>query len=74
MKGQNSGFGMVEYILGVAILVTLLFVPVRGGRSISAILIDAVKQEHSAYIYAASLSNLPKISLPSSKIRNSKKP
>jgi len=60
MKNKSFGFGLVEYILGVVILVTILFVPVNKGKSVSRMLIDAVKKEHSAYIYAASMPNLPK--------------
>ena len=55
----SSGFGTVEYLLGVVMLTGILFTPVNNGNSLSRILINAVKAEHSAYIYAASMPILP---------------
>jgi len=60
MNRKNSGYGIIEYILGVGILVGILFAPVNNGKSVSKMLIDAVKKEHSAYVYAASMPHLPK--------------
>lgn len=57
----SFGFGTVEYMLGVVILTGILFTPVDNGNSLSRILINAVKAEHSAYIYAASMPILPSL-------------
>ena len=56
-----AGYGLVEYLLGVAMLVGILFVPVGGGKSLSVMLIDAVKKEHAAYIFVASIANMPSL-------------
>jgi len=65
MNKRQAGYGMAEYILGVGILVSTLFVPIPAapfkGVSLSQFLINAVKTEHSAYIYAASLPYLPEL-------------
>ncbi len=65
MNKRQAGYGMAEYILGVGILVGILFVPIPtapfNGVSLSQFLVNAVKTEHSAYIYAASLPYLPEL-------------
>ncbi|WP_426369103.1 hypothetical protein [Pseudocolwellia sp. HL-MZ7] len=48
---------MVEYILGVAVLSSILFVPVDG-KSLASQLVYAVKKEHAAYISVSSMSNV----------------
>lgn len=60
---QMTGYGLVEYLLGVAMLVGILFVPIGNNTSLSDTLIDAVKQEHAAYIYVASMANTPNVSV-----------
>ena len=64
---KKQGFGLSEYLVGLGAVVAIFTTPVlkddksKKYKSISHMLIDAVKQEHSAYIYTASLSNLPKL-------------
>lgn len=65
-KSQSNhvtGYGLIEYLLGVVMLVTILFVPVGNNTSLSVTLIDAVKKEHAAYIYVASMANTPNASI-----------
>lgn len=61
MKKKCSGFGLIEYLFGVVVLVGILFVPVNDSQSLSSTLIEAVKKEHSTYIYVASVANVPNI-------------
>lgn len=64
---QMAGYGLVEYLLGVVMLVSILFVPVPpplgNNTSLSVTLIDAVKKEHAAYIYVASMANTPNVNI-----------
>ncbi len=62
MKRQ-CGFGVVEYVLGIVVLVTIFFMPYKDNKSIANRLVDAVKQEHSGYIYAQTLSQFQVTSL-----------
>ncbi|WP_110458800.1 hypothetical protein [Shewanella algidipiscicola] len=65
MKNQR-GFGVTEYALGIVMLVTIFFMPYKDNKSITNMLIDAVKQEHSGYIYAQTLSQFQVTSLKAS--------
>jgi len=65
MKRQR-GFGVTEYALGIVVLVTIFFMPYKDNKSIANMLIDAVKQEHSGYIYAQTLSQFQVTSLKAS--------
>lgn len=65
MKRQR-GFGVTEYALGIVVLVTIFFMPYKDNKSIANMLIDAVKQEHSGYIYAQTLSQFQVTSVKAS--------
>lgn len=65
MKRQR-GFGVTEYALGIVVLVTIFFMPYKDNKLIANMLIDAVKQEHSGYIYAQTLSQFQVTSVKAS--------
>ncbi len=53
---RNKGASVVEYIIGLLAIVSILLVPVPGkNKSVVVLLEEAIKKEHSAYIYASSL-------------------
>jgi len=58
VKRNQKGYGIVEYLLGAAVLSGILFLPVNKGQSVSMMLIDAVKKEHAAYIHVSSMANV----------------
>ncbi|SEH81060.1 hypothetical protein SAMN05660691_01607 [Rheinheimera pacifica] len=58
-----KGFGAVEYLVGLFVLVTLFLMPysdkVSGeSRNVLQMLTAGVKQDHASYLYAQSLSHL----------------
>jgi len=55
------GFVSAEYVVVVAALLMALLVPVSGEQNTVDLLVEAMKKEHSGYIYAASLSELPNV-------------
>lgn len=57
-KRQN-GASAVEYLIGLAVFVIALLTPIPpSGESAFVLLERAIKKEHSAYIYAASLPRI----------------
>lgn len=44
---RGAGQALVEYLLGVLVLVTLLTVPLIDGRSAAALLADALRERHA---------------------------
>ncbi|WMS87248.1 hypothetical protein [Pleionea litopenaei] len=56
---KEFGFGLTEYLVGLIGFIAILVVPIKDGKSVGKLLIDAVKREHAAYIYTASLTNIP---------------
>lgn len=67
MKKQK-GFGAVEYLVGLVVLVMLFLKPYSDeesgeSRNVLQMLTDGVKQDHASYMYAQSLSHL-QIDLP----------
>ncbi|MFQ3243395.1 MAG: Flp pilus assembly pilin Flp [Arenicella sp.] len=53
---KQSGATMVEYIIGFVAMVVILLVPVpTKNKNVIELLEEAIKAEHSAYIYASSL-------------------
>jgi hypothetical protein len=71
MKSKQMGYGIVEYLLGAALLTSILFVPVNNGKSLSLMLIGAVKKEHAAYIRVSSMANVSAV-LAAAKKNNKK--
>uniref|UniRef100_A0A486XKR9 Uncharacterized protein n=1 Tax=Rheinheimera sp. BAL341 TaxID=1708203 RepID=A0A486XKR9_9GAMM len=58
-----KGFGAVEYLVGLIVLVTLFLMPYSDedsgeSRNVLQMLTDGVKQDHASYMYAQSLSHL----------------
>lgn len=58
---RRAGFVTTEYLIVVGVVLSALLAPVHEGMNAVEWLIDAMKMEHSAYIYAASLSELPSV-------------
>ena len=54
-----KGYGITEYVLGLVVLVTAFSAPDVNGKSVVEILMEAIKQEHSGYVHAHTLNNLP---------------
>lgn len=58
-----KGFGAVEYLVGLVVLVMLFLTPYSDeqsgeSRNVLQMLTDGVKQDHASYMYAQSLSHL----------------
>lgn len=56
---SQKGATAVEYLIGLVAIVIILLAPVSDGKNIVQLLVDAIKKEHAAYVYAASLPRLP---------------
>ncbi|RBP51382.1 hypothetical protein DFR28_102802 [Arenicella xantha] len=53
---RSRGATMVEYTVGLVALITVLLAPVpTKNKNVVQLLEEAIKKEHSAYIYASSL-------------------
>jgi competence protein ComGC len=53
---RARGATVVEYLIGLIAIVSVLLIPVPGkNKSVVVLLEEAIKKEHSAYIYAQSL-------------------
>lgn len=57
-KHQN-GATAVEYLIGLVAIVIILLAPVKDNKNVVQLLVEAIKKEHAAYVYAASLPRLP---------------
>lgn len=52
----QRGSVTAEYVVGLVFFVLVLFAPIDGdGRSAAEMLVDAIKEEHAAYMEATSL-------------------
>ncbi len=51
---QLCGASAIEYLVGLAALLTALLAPVFNGKSAADLLVDAIKHEHAGYSYAIS--------------------
>lgn len=50
-----KGNSYTEYLVGLLVLVLALMAPISDGDSAIELLVDAIKQEHAAYMHAISL-------------------
>lgn len=55
----QKGATAVEYLIGLVAVVIILLAPVSDGKNVVQLVVDAIKKEHAAYVYAASLPRLP---------------
>jgi len=56
---RQKGVTAVEYLVGLVAILIVLLTPVSNGKNVIELLVDAIKKEHAAYVYAASLPRLP---------------
>lgn len=53
--GHQRGQAMVEYLLGAALVVALLAIPIDGYSSVVAMLLDAVRIGYAKFLAALSI-------------------
>lgn len=52
---KQGGASLVEYTIGLVFFISALLAPVFDGSNVIDLLVDAIKQEHAAYMHATSL-------------------